>query len=455
MKRVGLLVTLAIVPGAAWADPEVLTLDRVLQLVRTDSPVVASARTGVEAADANVRRAWTAWQPRVDAIGQVQLSSVEQSLDFGLIVQPIGAAIIPGFMLTAEQRASLPEATIIQPHVQLAAVLSLKQTLFNISAVRAPGVAEAARDAALAAVTATEDELTFHAAQLYVTLAGLRGIEAATVRAIEVADKRIADARAQLEAGTTTQLAVTRAETDRAGAAATLLAVQSQRRTLLAGLAALVGKTTPIEVSDAPIESWVKLDAPAEATARAKVKATEAALLASEKSIGLSDMSWLPTLAAEGNLRYSNVEGFAGDNFVATAALNLVIPLYDGGVRYADTDAARAAAARARAELDRAKVEAQSALIEAESKLESARAELTQSEASLKLATEAVAQVEALSGAGLATNLELADADRTRFAADQGLAQKRFAVDVARIQLVYARGGRLEPAPAVSRTSIP
>ncbi len=445
-KRVLLMTCALVVPGVAWAQPEVLTLDRVLELVRTDSPVVAAARTGVDSADAEVRRAWTAWQPRVDAIGQLQLSSVEQSLDFGAIVPPIGQIILgPGFMLTPAQLAQLPEATVIQPHVQLAAVLQLEQTLFNITALRAPGVAEAARDAAVAAVTATEDELSFRAAQLYVTLAGLKGLEAATVRAIEVADDRIADARVQLEAGTTTQLTVTRAETDRAAAAAQLLALQSQRRTLLAGLAALVGKTTPVEVSDAPIEASVKLDPPAEPTARAQVKANEAAVVARDKAIGLSNLSWLPSLAAQGNLRYSNVEGFSGDNFVATAAINLVIPLYDAGVRYAETDAARAAAARARAELERARVEAQSALIEAEAKLESARAELTQGEASLKLAGEAVAQVEALAGAGLATHLELADADRMRFAADQSLAQKRFAVDVARIQLVYARGGRLRP----------
>lgn len=129
---------------------------------------------------------------------------------------------------------------------------------------------------------------------------------------------------------------------------------------------------------------------------------------------------------------------------MATGTLNLVIPLYDSGVRYADTDAARAATAKARAELDRARVEAHAAVVEAEARVESAQAELTLGEAQLRLATEAVAQVEALSGAGLATDLELVDADRVRFGADQSLAQKRFALDIARIQRVYARGGRLE-----------
>jgi outer membrane protein len=445
MKRLGLCLAIICAPTLAWAEGEVLTLGRVLELVRTDSPALAVARAQEASAEAGVRKAWTAWQPKVDAIGQLQLSSVEQSLDFGAFATPLGKVFLgPTFALTPAQVAQLPEPTVIQPYVQLAAVLSLKQTLFNITALRAPGVAEAGRDAARAGVVAAEDELTFGAAQLFVTLAGLKGLEAATQRAIEVADKRIKDARAQLEAGTSTQLNVTRAETDRASAASQKLSLEAQRRMLLAKLAALLGRTTAVEVSGEAIDTQVVLEAPTEPSPRALVKASEAALVATEKSIGLSDLSWLPTLAAEGNLRYSNVSGFSGDNFVATGTLNLVVPLYDSGARYAETDAARAATAKARAELDRARAEAHASVVEAEAKVESAQAELTLGEAQLRLATEAVAQVEALSGAGLATDLELADADRARFGADQSLAQKRFALDIARIQRVYARGGRLE-----------
>lgn len=445
MKRLGLCLAIICAPTLAWAEGEVLTLGRVLELVRTESPALAVARAQEASAEAGVRKAWTAWQPKVDAIGQLQLSSVEQSLDFGAFATPLGKVFLgPMFALTPEQAAQLPEPTVIQPYVQLAAILSLKQTLFNITALRAPGVAEAGVAAARAGVVAAEDNLSFAAAQLFVTLAGLKGLEAATQRAIEVGDKRIKDARAQLEAGTSTQLNVTRAETDRASAAQQKLAIQTQRRTLQAQLAALLGRTTTVDVSGEPIDTQVVLEAPVEPSARANVKAGEAALVAAEKAIGLSDLSWLPTLAAEGNLRYSNVSGFSGDNFVATGTLNLVIPLYDSGVRYADTDAARAATAKARAELDRARVEAHAAVVEAEARVESAQAELTLGEAQLRLATEAVAQVEALSGAGLATDLELVDADRVRFGADQSLAQKRFALDIARIQRVYARGGRLE-----------
>ena len=420
-----------------------MRLDQVLEEARTRGPQVLTARASVAVADADVEKAWTAWKPNVSAAGQLTFNSTEQSFDFAGFAVPLASAI--GFPLSAQQLASFPPATVIAPHVQLAALLNLKQTLFNITAVRAPGVAKAARAASEAAVVATEEELMFLAAQLYVTVVGLDTLAAATDRAIEIAEKRVHDQRAQLEAGSTTQLAVTRAETDKASAQAQKLTVESQKRTLLANLAALIGKTTAIEVSKDPIETQVTLEPPANAVDRAKVKAREAGVIAANAAVGLTSASWLPSLNVEGTLRYSNVSGFGDENFLATASVNLIVPIYDSGIRYADTHASEARVARAQAELDNERVVAQAYLVEAENKVDSAKAELTLSEAQLKLATEGVAQAESLGGAGLATNLELADADTRRFQADQLVAQKRFLLDVARLQLVYARGGKLEP----------
>jgi outer membrane protein TolC len=206
-----------------------------------------------------------------------------------------------------------------------------------------------------------------------------------------------------------------------------------------------------VEVSAAPIESQVDLVTGEEGAERATVRAAAAAASAAEKAMTLHEQAWLPTLAAEGNLRYSNVSGFGGDNFVATAALNLVIPLYDSGARYAAHDAAVAVAVRAQAERRRIELDADAAKLEADAKVESTQAELALAEARLRTAGQAVAQVESLAAAGLATDLELADADRVRFAADSALAQQRFALDVAKIQRVYARGGRLAPKGATTK----
>lgn len=448
MLRSWLPVLLGVLSTAASADgggPEVLGLDRVLELVHTESPVLKSAQASVAAAEADVEKAWTAWLPNAAAIGQLTFNSAQQEFDFGALAGPlIGAVQLPAGLppLTIDP-TKLPPSTVIQPYVQVAGLLTLKQTLFNITALRAPGVAKKGRLAAETGVLAAEDELTFNAAQLYATLVGLKSLESAAKRAIEIDEKRIQDAKTQLEAGTGTRFQVTRAETEKAVAEGQLLSLRSQRRTLLAGLQAIIGREQPIEVSDEPLEKVVSLDVAEKPTERNKIRAREQAVEAAEAAVGLSAQNWIPSLALDGTLRYSNVKGFSGENFLATASLNLVIPIYDSGVRYADTHRAEAMVVKAREDLAAERLATAAFLTEAESKLDSARAELAQAEAQLRLATAGVEQVESLAQNGLSTNLELSDADSKRYQADQLVAQKKLDVDLALLRLIYARGGKI------------
>ena len=120
-----------------------------------------------------------------------------------------------------------------------------------------------------------------------------------------------------------------------------------------------------------------------------------------------------------------------------------MVPIYDQGVRYADTRIAEGRAKAAQLALEQQELEAISFLEEARADLESAEAEVTQAEAQLKLANESVAQAETLVRNGLATNLDLSDADSRRYAADQNAAQKKLARNLALLRLHYASGGRL------------
>lgn len=447
------LSLVALVPVApARADGGPLSLAAVLERVRERNVSIRSAKTSVIAADGQVQKAWTAWQPNVQAVGQLQFNSVEAKFDSSQIVVGVAQSLGPAFGLTPETvagivanlQANAPEPTVIQPIVSLVGQLSAKQLLFNINAVRGPGVAEKGREATLGVVQATEDELTFAAAQLFVSINGLRSLEAAAQRASQVADRRIQDAKAQLEAGTATRLAVTRAETDKATSEGQILALRAQQTGLLASLRGLMGATEEaVELVNAPLDQQLKIELPAVQETRSKVRARELALAAAQASQTLSEQQWLPTLNAEGVVRYANVQGFQGTNVIGQATINLVIPLYDQGVRYADHKIAAAQVESARLALEAEKEAARTALVEAESQLESAKAELAQAEAQLRLATEAVQQIESLVQNGLGTNLELTDADGRRFQADQAVAGKRLQVELGTVRLLYARGGRL------------
>lgn len=420
-------------PARAEA-PKVYGLGQVLERIRARAPALEAARSQIAVADAQVERAWTGWKPQLDAIGSLTLSSVQAELD--------PAEFLPLDMLPPGFDFDTGEPTVIQPAVQLAGVLKLQQLLFDITVLRAPEAAKKARQAVVADVSSLEDELAFSGASLYATLLGLEGLEQAALRAEEVAKQRIEEAKLQVEAGAATPLAVTRARTDRTQAEGQRIAVAARRQRLLAQLALLLGEDGPIEVRAEPIEPFVA--APADdPMARRSVHAAAKKLEAAEAQVGLHDAKWLPTVAAEGTLLYQNFEGFAGTPFLARGVFTLVIPLYDRGLRYAQTAEARARVVAAERGLDLARREARAFLETARADARAARAELTQAEAQLELARATVQQAEDLAEGGLATPLELADADARRFSADRLLAQKRLALDLARLRVHYAAGGRL------------
>ncbi|MCC7380441.1 MAG: TolC family protein [Deltaproteobacteria bacterium] len=446
MRRRATLIGLLVLSqaGAAVAQegsPRVMRLDEVLRAVKQNNAHLMAARSGIEAAEGQHQMAWTAWQPDVKAIGNITFNNTEAQFDNALLVQQLAQAF--QITLTPEALAALPEPIVIQPYVQLAALLTARQTLFNITALRAPGVASKGVAAAERAVEAAEDEILFQTAQIYSGLVGMKELESASVRAIEVAEKRIQDAKVQLEAGTATKLSVTRAETDKILAEGQRLSVREQRRTLLATLRALAGIDEPIEVATTPLEESVSIEAQGGIEDKSSIKAKVAAAEAAEAAIGLTTWRWLPTLAADGTLRYSNVEGFSGERFAAMASVNLIIPLYDSGVRYAEGSIAEAKAAQAQHELEAARREAAAALEAVEARLTTAKDELEQAKAQLRLTTELVAQVEALVKNGLATSLDLTDADSKRFGADRLVVQRTFELEVAKLRVAQARGGKL------------
>lgn len=433
------LLALTLLAAPASDAAQVLDFDAVLEAIRDRSPALLAARAELAAVDGQVDKAWVGWRPKVDAIGRLTLSSVSAELDSAAFFPPELIMLLP-----PEQQMSIlsQEPTVLQPAVQLQGILTLSQTLFNITVLRAPEAAKAARAAATSQVGALEDDLLFSGATLYATLAGLERLEAAAQRAQEVAALRISDAKRRVEAGAATPLEVTRAETDRAQAEGQRISVQAQRRRLLAELKVLVGADGALEVAGGSIRERIAA-APGDVRARRKVQAAEQQVVAAERQVGLHDMKWLPSLLAEGTLLYQNFDGFAGTPFLAQAMFTLALPLYDGGERYADTDIAEAQLTAAQRRLDLELRTARAFLETSAADLVAAQAELAQAEAQLELAQASVTQAERLAEAGLATALDLSDADGRRFQADQLVQQKRLQVELAELRRFYAAGGRL------------
>lgn len=432
----GLLALAVVSPRPARAEPP-LTYRQLLDQVAENNPNVRQARARVSAAEGQLSEVWSAWRPTLEAAGQVKYSTQQVELDLGQLI----SGLATGFGLDPST-LDLPPPTIIEPHWSVAGVAKVRQLLFDPSAWHGPGIARAALKAQGLAAEATTDELLFAAAQLYAGLMAVDALEAAVQRAVASAEARARDAKVRVEAGLATPLDITRAETRKTEAESQLAQLQAQRRSLQADLQALLGSSTPVQVVHEPLPADLG-PAGEGPDDRHDVQAREAALAAAEKEATRTHWLWLPSLVFEAQATATNVGGFTGNHVFGSGFVALSLPLYDGGARYAKKDVAEAKVVEAQAALDGARLQAHAVIEKAAAHLESAQAQLTLAEAQLKLADQAVQQVNNLHDSGLATSLDLDDADTQRFGADRQVAERALDVALSRLRLHYARGGKL------------
>ena len=132
--------------------------------------------------------------------------------------------------------------------------------------------------------------------------------------------------------------------------------------------------------------------------------------------------------------------GFAGKNWTYDLIVNVSIPLYDRGVRYAQKSEDDARLAQAQASLASARAKARANWVGARANWTAAQAVLQQTVSQAQLATRAQAQVEASARAGVATSLDLSDADQKKFAAQSAAAQARAELQIRRAEIAVAEG---------------
>src|SRR5207237_7812438 len=100
--------------------------------------------------------------------------------------------------------------------------------------------------------------------------------------------------------------------------------------------------------------------------------------------------------------------------------------------------------AQAQAQWAAGREKARAGWIGAKANLSAAQAVLQQSDAQAQLASRAQVQVEAAARAGVATSLDLSDADQKKFAAQSAAAQARAALAVRRAEVAAAEGKLFE-----------
>jgi outer membrane protein TolC len=404
-----------------------VSLREALQLAAKQGPDVAAARAQAAIAQASVRRAWTAWQPDLVTTGTFDHTSAPSSIPAGAF----GTDPVTG--------QPSPAITLVAPNSRYATI-QLTQPFLTPQGLFAPGIANANAEAAQRGADEAREQVLLNVARAYLGLRGVEGLLDAAREAEKVALQRERDARARISAGTDVEIALLRAQTETAQARAQIAGLQGQRDATLPLLEALVGE--PVEPQPARVED---LGPPGEESALPwenaySVRSAIAAASAAQRSVRLARFLWLPTVAGIAKTNYNSNAGFSGKVWTYDLIVNVSIPLYDKGTRYAQLNEDQARLAQAQAQLASSRARARSAWIGARANVMAAQAVLQQTESQSQLATRAQAQVDASYRAGVVTSLDVSDADQKKFAAQSAAAQSRADLEVRKAELAAAEG---------------
>jgi outer membrane protein len=393
------------------------SLREALQLAATQGPDVAAARAQAAVVGAGVKRAWTSWQPDLSATWTFDHTS-----------SPTVVAL-PG-----SGRVTLTATNSRYATIQISQPFLTPQGLFL------PGIANANAEAAALGADETREQVLLSTARTYLGLQGLEGLLAAAREAEKVALRREHDARARIAAGTDVEIALLRAQTETAQARAQIANRQGQIDTLLPLLEALTGDAIQPEAARV-----VDLTPAGEESAQPwenaySVRSAIASANAAQKSVKLAQFLWLPSVSGVARENYTSNGGFADKNWTSDLIVNVSVPLYDRGQRYAQLNEDRARLSQAQAQLAVSRARARSDWLAARANLVSSAAVVQQTESQEQLANRAQVQVEASYRAGVSTSLDLSAADQTRFEAQSAVAQARAELEIRKAELAAAEG---------------
>ncbi|MEO8380477.1 MAG: TolC family protein [Acidobacteriota bacterium] len=393
------------------AQESALTLERAVTLAQARNERAAIAETEVEAAQARVGLARTAFLPRVD--------------------------------INSNWRNDYSDPT----DRTVAASALITQPIFEPRAFPLIRVARFERDAARFTATESKRLLGFDAATTFLATLSFEQVQLAAQRRRDFAQTNLDDVRARFEAGLVSSNDVTRAELELAtavrGVAQATGDVQASRVELETLLKSDVGPLSPPvalleSAATPPVPTATVIGAAQQrrndlAASRATVEALRA--FAEEPRA-----AFLPSVGLQAQTRNINDGPITSRQNDAFVGLSLNWPLLDGGVR-------KAQRAEREARVRGAALQLEASLRDVEREMRSAAVQLSTEQAALREATAALRaanknadETSVLYREGLASALELADATQRLFEAEVAEVTARYRMAVAYLSLREAEG---------------
>lgn len=445
-------------PAAPASELPLLSFEEALTQAEQQNPDLNAARARLRQAQTLGAQAWSGYLPQLRAQGAYTRNSQAAEItlptsfgvrDTGTPQGPVEDPENPGSTRTNLIAVPIDSITAsISSENQFTGQLSASQGIF------VPELFPAIKNAYLAEKTTeltvenARREVLFGVARAYLGAASLRESIDVQEQLLEVRRGFEKDAQARFSVGDVAKIAVLRATLDRTRAEQDLVRSRNAYQSAKSSLAALLARPVDFDVAP-PSGSGVAVPEQANDPAQAQQTALDQRpdLEAARTGVQLANgqrrrvvARYLPNLVATGNYLWSNSGGFTGRATTWNAGLGVSWNLFDGGLREAQLREAsgRIAEARAneRATEERVKDEVRRARLD----LQSAEANQVKADEQVKLARESAQLVKNNFEAGVATYLEVTDANTALSGAELSAVNEGLNVRLARLALVRAMG---------------
>jgi outer membrane protein TolC len=418
-------LTLFLTPLLASQDRP-LTLDEAVSLALDRNERALATREDVKAANARVARARSFFLPTITSTGTYQRRAYE-------VKRLVGDTEV-----------------VIQRYNGLSETLGLNLTLFDARSLTTLSAVRAQRNADVAAATESRRQLAFEVSQAFLATLGTAQVQEASARRFAFARQNLEAAKARYAAGLASVNDVTRAELEYATAEVGVTQVKGQVETSILQLGYLLDAPDAVRgrlivpeflIEAASAEAASSDALVEEALARRLDVGSLRWLASSQRALAKVPMlGWLPSLSASGQYRMTNEASFNNRTWNWNVGATLSWTLFDGLARFADRKERQALAKLAdldvQAATRRVDVEVREALVS----LENQRASLKQASVAYDVAKKNAAETAELYRQGLASALEVADANVSLFEAEVALVQERYGLGVAFLNLEAALG---------------
>ena len=419
------LLALTLAATLAAAPPPVLTLEDALSRARKENLDLKAAQARLEQADTASRKAWAGYLPTITASGA--------------IIRNSDAAVLPPGVFG-------PDPVPLQPLIQRQGQIEVRQ------AILAPqlwaGISAAYKSERVAALNVEQArrEILFGVAQAYYGAAAQAQAVTVQERLVELNGARAKDTRVRFDAGTVTRVALLRAEQDLSRAEQDLIRAKNAEASAKLVLATLLAfddanfQVAPPPEPQVPVKTDADQLYQSALEKRADVAASrETVELARTQKLGTL-LAYLPTVGVTGTWRIANSVGFTGKNDSWLITFGASWTLFDGGLREANVSEASARVAESLATARKSELTAREEVKRSQLDLESALANRLKAEQTVELARESQRLTDVSFKAGVATYLEVADANTALTSAEIGLVNERLQSSLAALRLLRSVG---------------